>query len=592
MAENDYKQNIKPSDELEKMRHSFAHVLAQSVLRLYPDAKLGIGPAIENGFYYEFEIADEIEEEDLFPKLNEEMKNIIEEELPITQIMIDRDTAFDMLHQQGQIYKTELLQEIPDETISFFKTGEEFIDLCRGPHVSHSGKLGAFKLTTIKKVHWRDDTNRPQLYRIYGVAFKTEQELKDYLDQEEKKQEKEHRVIGPKRDLFAFQEHTGPGLPLWLEEGTKIKRLIIDHIRKLREKEDFIEVWTPNIAKVDLFKETGHFEFYQDQDIRPFPIDEDLYMLRPMATPSHIEVYRTKRRGYKNLPLKIYEFARIYREEDTKNLDGMVRTREFMQDASHVFSTEDQAIEQIQLLLNFTTKVLRSFGLREYRLQFSRRDPKKPENYLGEDITWDQSEQILIKALENSKLVAREAIGEADFYGPKIDFQIKDIFGKDWQVATIHLDKITPKRCNLDYTDKNSKNQTPILIHHSLIGSLERFIAILLENYDSALPLWLSPTQTIVLPISKEFNSYAEKVKNSLESIGIRTKIDTKEVSLQNKIRQAQINEIPYMIILGKQEETSNVISVRPRSGEDMGIMTIEEFHEKFKETLEEEKNT
>ncbi|MBN1331655.1 threonine--tRNA ligase [Candidatus Dojkabacteria bacterium] len=586
MTDNDYDQNIDESNELEKMRHSFAHVLAQAVLRLYPDAKLGIGPAVDNGFYYELEIADQLKEEEILPKLEKEMKEIIEEEFPITQVLIPRDAAFDMLHQQGQIYKTELLQEIPDEEISFFKTGEEFIDLCRGPHVAHTGRLGAFRLTSMERVHWKDDKDRPILYKFNGVAFKTEEELKEFFKEEVVKQEKEHRVIGPKRDLFAFQELTGPGLPIWLEEGTKIKRLIMSHIRKLREKEGFAEVWTPNIAKVELFKQTGHFEFYQDQDIRPFPIGKDLYMLRPMATPSHIEVFRTKRRGYRNLPLKFFEFARIYREEETKKLDGMVRTREFTQDAAHIFTTEEDAVEEVLKLLNFTTKVLRSFGLREYRLQFSRRDKTKMSDYLGSEDTWERAERILVKSLEESKMVAREAVGEADFYGPKIDFQIKDIFGKDWQLSTIHADMVTPGRCKITYSDQKSNDQTPVLIHHSLIGSLERFIALILENYSGALPLWLAPTQTIILPISDEFNGYAAKILKELEDLGIRARIDMKDESLQNKIRQAQLNEIPYMVVLGKQEEASQVISVRPRSGEDMGVMKVEEFYDKFKEEL------
>ncbi|MBD3280496.1 threonine--tRNA ligase [Candidatus Dojkabacteria bacterium] len=591
MTDENTKSTTETSDELERMRHSFAHVLAQAALRLYPDTKLGIGPAVENGFYYELEIPDQLKEEDILPKLEKEMKEIIEEEQPITQVMIARDAAFDMLHQQGQIYKTELLQEIPDEEISFFKTGEEFIDLCRGPHVNHTGRLGAFQLTKLERVHWKNDKDRPMLYKISGVAFKTEEELKEFFREEVEKQEKEHRVIGPKRDLFSFQELTGPGLPIWLEEGTKIKKLLIDHIRKLREKEGFVEVWTPNIAKVDLFKQTGHFEFYQDQDIRPFPINKELYMLRPMATPSHIEVFRTKRRGYKNLPLKFFEFARIYREEEAKKLDGMVRTREFTQDAAHIFTDEESAVEQVQELLSFTTKVLKSFGLKEYNLQFSRRDNSKMSDYLGSEETWKQSENILIKALEGSKLVAREAVGEADFYGPKIDFQIKDIFGKDWQLSTIHADLLVPNRCKLTYTDKNSKESTPVLIHHSLIGSLERFIALLLENYSGALPLWLAPTQAVILPISDDFKPYSQTVFKKLKELGIRSKVDDRDESLQSRIRQAQLHEIPYMIVLGKQEEVSEVISVRPRSGEDLGVMKVDEFYDKFKEELLGEEN-
>ncbi len=585
MSTNDYSQNIKESDELEKMRHSFSHVLAQAILRLYPEAKLGIGPAVENGFYYEFEL-QKIDDEDL-PKVEKEMKKIIEEEMPITQLFIPREGAFDMLHQHGQIYKTELLQEIPDEEISFFKTGEEFIDLCRGPHLTNTGKLGAFKLTGVEQVHWKRDENRPMLYKINGIAFKNEQELKNFLEWEEEKQEKEHRVIGPKRDYFSLMTTTGEGLPIWLEEGTKIKKIIMDFIRKEREKRDFIEVDTPNIAKASLFKETGHFEFYQDLDINPFKIDNDLYMLRPMATPSHIEVYRTKRKGYKNLPFKVFEFAKTYRDENKKLLDGMVRTREFTQDAAHIFCANEDAINEVLNLLNLTISLLKAFGFRDYRLQFARRDKRRSHDYIGTGEVWEAAENILIQALEKSRLVAREAVGEADFFGPKIDFLVKDIFGKEWQVSTIQTDLIIPNRCKLTYTDQNGKEKSPLLIHYSAIGSLERFIALLLEQYSGALPLWLAPTQAVILPISEAFERYAKEVNQKLYDIGIRTTIDLRQETLQNKIRQAQLKEIPFMIVIGKQEMASEVISIRPRSGEDWGVMKIEEFKDKFQAELE-----
>lgn len=573
------------NQELETMRHSFAHVLAQAVLRIYPDAKLGIGPAVENGFYYEFEINEEKEKIDL-KQIEREIRKIIEEELPIVQLMIPREEAFDMLHLQGQIYKTELLQEIPEEEISFYKTGEEFIDLCRGPHVAHTGKLGVFKLTAIEDVHWRDNENRPILYKISGIAFKEQKELEEYLKWEEEKFEKEHKFIGPRRKYFTIREQTGEGLPIWLEEGAKVQNLIMEFIREQRLKRDYIEVSTPNIAKVALFKETGYLEFYQELDIRPFNIDQNLYMLRPMATPSHIEVFRSQRRGYSTMPLKMFEFARVYRNEEKEQLQGLVRTREFTQDTAHIFTTPEQISEEIQKLLNFTIILLKAFGFSEFQLELARRNKDKPEDYLGTEEVWEQAESILIKALEKAKLVAREAEGEAEFYGPKIDFLVKDIFGKEWQVSTIQLDLIIPERCQLKYVDKDGDEKIPYLIHHSAIGSLERFFALLIEHYVSALPVWLSPTQAIVLPISQDFNEYGQAVKNQLTELGMRTTIDARSETLQNKIREAQLAQVPYMIIVGKQEETSEVISVRPRSGEDLGVMRISEFQEKFLQDL------
>ncbi len=575
-------KNLKDDKELERMRHSFAHVLAQAVLRLIPTAKLGIGPAVENGFYYEFDLPEEIDEKFL-KKIEKEMKKIIEEELPFTQIIIKRQEAFDLLHQQGQIYKAELLQRIPDEEISFYKTGEEFIDLCRGPHVKHTGQLKAFKLISIEQTHWDKNPNRPIMYRINGVAFKTQEELQKYLDWEKQRLQKEHRVLGPQRNYFYFSKNIGPGLPLWLEEGIIVKNIIKNYLRKERKEQGYIEVSTPTIAKVSLFKETGHFEFYQERDFNPFKINGKLYMLRPMVTPTHIEVFRSKRHGYQTMPYKIFEFAKVYRDEDSKKLNGLSRTREFTQDSSHIFTTPQEAIEEVAKILISTIRQLNFLGFKDYRLHFSRKDNKHPENYLGNNESWEKAEHILIKALEINKLVAREDKGEAEFYGPKIDFIIKDILNQDWQIATIQMDLITPKRCNLIYIDENNKKKTPYIIHHSTIGSLERFFAILIEHYKGILPLWLAPTQAIILPISANYINYAQKVYKKLKDLNIRVKIDQRNKTLQNKIRHAQLLEIPYMLIVGKQEEASEVISLRSRKGDDIGIMTVEEFYENFK---------
>jgi len=572
--------------EIEKIRHSMAHILAQAVMRLYPEAKIGIGPAVENGFYYEFEIPEELDEKAL-PKIEKEMRKITEEELPITQLILPRDQAFDMLHQQGQIYKTELLQDVPDEEISFFRTGDDFIDLCRGPHVSHTGKLKIFKLTKLEKVHWKGDPNRPEMYKITGIAFQTEKELNDFLKWEEEKEEKEHKVLGPKRDYFNFRTNTtGPGLPIWMQEGTKVINIISQKIKELREQNGFIEVSTPAISKVDLFKETGHFEFYQNEDINPFKISGELYMLRPMATPSHIEVFRSKRHSNKTLPYRVFEMAKLYREEGSKELNGIARTREFTQDIAHIFIDKKDVVEEIINLINFNISTLKLFGFTDYRLQFARRDKKKADDYLGSEDTWKTSEEILIKALEGAKLAAREAVGEADFYGPKIDFFIKDINGREWQVSSIQIDLVIPQRTNIVFRNKKGRDEMPYLIHHSAIGSLERFFALLIENYAGALPLWIAPTQIMILPISEKFVKFARYIKRELVKHKLRVELDDRDEALDTRIRDAQSQEIPYMVVLGKQEESSNVISVRPRTGEEMGIMRVEEFIDHIKSNL------
>jgi threonyl-tRNA synthetase len=480
------------------------------------------------------------------------------------------------------------LQEIPDEQISFYKTGDEFIDMCRGPHLSHTGNLKVFKLTGINKVHWMDDPNRPILYKISGLAFNTQEELDEYLEWESEKVKKEHQVIGPQRDYFNFRPNTiGPGLPVWLNEGNTAISLLTQNLRRLRNSADFIEVSTPAIAKVNLFKETGHFEFYQEQDINPFKIHNELYMLRPMATPSHIEVFRSKRHGVRNLPYKIFEMAKLYREEASEELNGLARTREFTQDTAHIFIDKAHAVEEVENTIELTLKILNFFGFKDYRLQFARRDKRKNRDYLGTEESWDIAEKILIKALEGRKLAAREAVGEAEFYGPKIDFLIKDIQGKEWQVSTIQMDLVTPKRTNLVFRNKSGKDEIPYIIHHSAIGSIERFFALLLEFYSGALPLWLAPTQVVIITVSEDYSIYAKQVYKELLEANIRVRIDTRPETLANKIRQAQSDEIPYMIILGKQEQSSDVISVRPRTGQEMGIMKVPEFLDMFSKNLE-----
>lgn len=575
--------------EVEKMRHSFSHVLAHAVLRIFPEAKLGIGPAIENGFYYDFDLPKNLTPEDL-PKIEKEMRKIISEELPFQQVQLSRDEAIDALHQQGQIYKTELLNEIPDEEISFYRTGDEYMDMCRGPHVEHTGKLGVFKLMSIAGAYWRGDEKRPQMQRIYGVAFKTEAELKKHLENLEEMKKRDHRKLGKQLELFLIDEITGQGLVMWLPNGAIIRKIMEDFEYQERLKLGYKPVYTPHIGNIKLFKQSGHWQHYRDSMYAPLEIDKEKYLLKPMNCPFHAKIYSRKIRSYRDLPIKYAEYGTVYRYEKSGELSGLVRVRGFTQDDAHIFFREDQTKELVKETIKATIRLITAFGFDNYRIRLSLWDPKDKKKYIDKPEAWKKAEDQLRKVLDEMEINYEEGVGEAAFYGPKVDFLVKDALGREEQCGTVQLDFNVPERFDLTYIDEKGKEQRPVMIHWAPLGSFERFFSRIVEHFGGAFPVWLSPVQIKIIPISTKFTSYAKLVKEELDKYNLRTEIDARDETLQAKIRDSEVEKIPYMLVVGKKEKTNKAVAVRPRSGSDLGMMKLEEFTSRITEEIENKK--
>jgi threonyl-tRNA synthetase len=582
------KENPKVS-EIEKMRHSFSHVLASAVIRLFPDAKLGIGPAIENGFYYDFDLPRALTPEDL-PRIEEEIKKIISEDIPFQQLILSRDEAMDALHQKGQIYKTELLNEIPDEEVSFYKTGDEFMDMCRGPHMDSTGQLKAFKLMNIAGAYWRGDEKRPQMQRIYGVAFKTDKELKAYLENLEEMKKRDHRKLGKELDLFLVDETAGQGLVMWLPRGAMIRKAIEDFEYKERRALGFKPVYTPHIANLELFKESGHWQHYRESMYSPLDIDKEKYLLKPMNCPYHAKIYNRKIRSYRDLPIKYMEFGTVYRYEKSGELSGLARVRGFTQDDAHVYFREDQTKELVIETLKATIKLIRAFGFDNYRVRLSLWDPEDKEKYIDQPKRWQKAEKALREVLDEMKMKYVEGIGEAAFYGPKIDFLVKDALGREEQCGTIQLDFNVPERFKLTYVDEKGKEQRPVMIHWAPLGSMERFFSRIIEHYGGAFPTWLAPEQVKIIPISDKFHLYAKYVEEELSKHDLRIEIDKRDETVQAKIRDAEIEKVPYMLVVGKKEKENKAVAVRPHAGPDLGMMKLEEFLERINDEIENKK--
>lgn len=575
--------------EIEKIRHSFAHTLAHAVLHLFPEAKLGIGPAIENGFYYDFDLPRQLTPEDL-PKIEKEMRKVISEDLPFQEILLSRDEAMDVLHQKGQLYKTELLNEIPDEQVSFYRTGEEFMDMCRGPHVESTGKLTAFKLMNVAGAYWRGDERRPQMQRVYGIAFKTDKELKDHLENLEEIKKRDHRKLGKELELFLIDEKVGQGLVMWLPKGAIIRQIMEDFEFQERLKLDYKPVYTPHIGSIKLFKESGHWQHYRDAMYAPLEIDKEKYLLKPMNCPFHAKMYAMKIRSYKDLPIKYAENGTVYRYEKSGELSGLVRVRGFTQDDAHIFFREDQTNPLVKETVEATIRLLTAFGFDNYRVRLSLWDPKNKKKFIDKPSLWTKAEKELGTALNEMNLKFEEDIGEAAFYGPKVDFMVKDAFGREEQCGTVQLDFNIPERFKLTYVDQNGKDQAPVMIHWAPLGSFERFFSRMIEHYGGAFPTWLSPVQAEIIPISKKFLGYAKIVKEELAKFNLRIKIDKRDETLQAKIRDAELEKIPYMLVVGKKEKANKAVAVRPRSGSDLGMMKLEEFISRIQEEIDSKK--
>lgn len=567
---------------LEIIRHTTSHIMAQAVKRLYPDAKLAIGPAIENGFYYDFDNLD-IKQEDL-EKIESEMKKIIKENLKIESFKLPRDEAIKLMESKGESYKVELINDLEDgEEISFFKQGE-YVDLCVGPHLIYTKAVKAFKLLNITGAYWRGNENNKMLTRIYGTAFDTKEALDEYLYVLEESKKRDHRKLGKELELFFFDE-SAPGMAYWLPKGMKMLNVLIDFWRKIHEERGYQEFSGPQLNSSSLWKTSGHWDHYKEDMFVLTDADGNEQALKPMNCPNSIKVYASKLRSYKDLPLRFSDIDVIHRNEKSGQLNGLFRVRMFRQDDSHNYITEEQISSEIKDIIEIAKNLYGIFGL-EFKLTLSTR----PDDYMGEIEVWNKAEADLKSVLDEICGENNYTINEGDgaFYGPKIDIKMKDCLGREWQMGTVQLDFQLPMRFNISYIDKNGEKKTPILVHRAIFGSFERFIGILTEHYAGAFPLWLSPVQVKILSLSENEIEYANDIKKKLEKAGFRVEVDSSDEKIGYKIRQAQLEKLPYMIILGKNEVENNNISVRARNGEKIDGILLDEFISKLNKEVEE----
>lgn len=567
---------------LEIIRHTTSHIMAQAVKRLYPDAKLAIGPAIENGFYYDFDNLD-IKQEDL-EKIESEMKKIIKENLKIESFKLPRDEAIKLMESKGESYKVELINDLEDgEEISFFKQGE-YVDLCVGPHLIYTKAVKAFKLLNITGAYWRGNENNKMLTRIYGTAFDTKEALDEYLYVLEESKKRDHRKLGKELELFFFDE-SAPGMAYWLPKGMKMLNVLIDFWRKIHEERGYQEFSGPQLNSSSLWKTSGHWDHYKEDMFVLTDADGNEQALKPMNCPNSIKVYASKLRSYKDLPLRFSDIDVIHRNEKSGQLNGLFRVRMFRQDDSHNYITEEQISSEIKDIIEIAKNLYGIFGL-EFKLTLSTR----PDDYMGEIEVWNKAEADLKSVLDEICGENNYTVNEGDgaFYGPKIDIKMKDCLGREWQMGTVQLDFQLPMRFNISYIDKNGEKKTPILVHRAIFGSFERFIGILTEHYAGAFPLWLSPVQVKILSLSENEIEYANDIKKKLEKAGFRVEVDSSDEKIGYKIRQAQLEKLPYMIILGKNEVENNNISVRARNGEKIDGILLDEFISKLNKEVEE----
>ena len=577
----------KEISKIEKMRHTASHVLAQAVLKLYPDTKLGIGPAIENGFYYDFDFVEPIEEKDL-SKIESEMKKIAKQKLSLTQTFMKREDAEEYLKNIEQEYKLDLLKDIPDEEVSFFATGDsEFVDLCRGPHSENTGQIGYFRLLKTAGAYWRGDEKKKMLTRIYGVSFETKEELKTHLLNLEEAEKRNHRVLGKQLELFAIFNEIGQGLPVWLPRGYVIRRILEDYMIKLERSYGYEHILTPHINKKDLFETSGHLQFYKESMYPPIKIEDEEYYLKPMNCPAGLMVYKMKPRSYKELPLKIGELGTVYRYEKSGELHGLQRVRGFTQNDAHIYCTEEQLKEVINETLDMLIIFYKDVGFDKYKFRISTSDVKKnPDKYTGDQEKWRYAEGILKEVLDERKLGFEEAPGDAAFYGPKIDVQAVNVFGKEDTISTIQLDFNEPQKFGITYIDADGVEKQPYMIHRALIGSFERFFSFLIEHHGGDFPLWFAPEQVRVIPISDSHNEYAKDIFENLKKNEIRATLDDRSKSMQSKIRDAEKMKIPYVVIIGDKEIETETLSIRSRLNKEIGLMKKQEFINFLKEEI------
>jgi threonyl-tRNA synthetase len=564
--------------------HSSAHLMAEALEALHPGVKFGIGPPIENGFYYDVDLGDKSFGEDDLAALENKMKELAKKESPFKRREVSKAEAVDFFTKKKDEYKLELISELADGTISFYEQGN-FTDLCKGPHLPNTGFIKAVKLLNVAGAYWRGNEKNKMLTRIYGITFPKQKELDEYLHMLEEAKKRDHRKLGKELELFTFSERVGMGLPLWLPKGTILRERLEQFMRRAQVKAGYDPVVTPHIGSKALYVTSGHYEKYGKDSFQPIhtPDENEEFLLKPMNCPHHCEIYRSKPRSYKDLPIRLAEFGTVYRYEQSGELHGLTRVRGFTQDDAHIFCRPDQVKEEFIKVIDLVLHVFKSLGFDNYTAQVSLRDPENKEKYIGADELWDRAEREIQEAADERGLKTVSVKGEAAFYGPKLDFMVKDALGRSWQLGTIQVDYQLPQRFELEYVGSDNQRHRPVMIHRAPFGSLERFVAVLIEHCAGNFPLWLSPEQVAVLPISERFNDYAEKVFNGLKDLDIRGFIDDRDEKIGRKIRDAEVKKTPYMLIVGEKEAANEQVSVRMHGKGDLGSISIKEFVEQFK---------
>jgi len=568
--------------------HSSAHLMAEALEALYPSVKLGIGPPIENGFYYDIDTGDRAIGLADLADIEKKMVELAAKKSVFSRREVSKTEAIQYFSDKGDQYKLELIDGLEDGTITFYTQGE-FTDLCRGPHLPDTGKIKALKLLNVAGAYWRGDEKRPMMTRIYGISFPKQKELQEYLVMIEEAKKRDHRKLGAELELFMFSDLVGAGLPIWLPRGTAIRSRLEDFLKKEQLKRGYLPVITPHIAKKELYVTSGHWEKYGEDSFKPIltPREDEVFLLKPMNCPHHCEIYKFKPRSYRDLPLRIAEFGTVYRYEQSGELHGLTRVRSFTQDDAHLFCTADQLKQEFLNTLELTTMVLKKLGFDDFTAQISLRDPENKEKYIGSDENWEKAEAAIIDATKEANMQTVTVLGEAAFYGPKLDFMVKDALGRRWQLGTIQVDYNLPVRFGLEYTGSDNQVHTPIMIHRAPFGSMERFIGVLTEHTGGKFPLWLTPDQMAILPISDRFVEYSKELETILAEADIRGFVDDRNETIGKKIRDTELKKIPFMLVIGEKEAESRQVSVRRQGEGDLGTMTIDDFIKHFQAALD-----
>ena len=572
--------------------HSSSHLMAEALEALYPGIKFGIGPAIDNGFYYDIDFGEKTITEADLAKVENKMLELARQKETFTRIDVPKAEAMERFAAKGETYKCELISNLEDGKISFYTNGN-FTDLCRGPHLRDTSMIKAIKLTSIAGAYWRGDEHNKMLTRIYGITFPKKSMLDEYLALLEEAKKRDHRKLGKEMELFTFSNRVGQGLPLWLPKGADLRNRLQEFLSKVQKKYGYLPVITPHIGSKDLYVTSGHWAHYGADSFRPIttPQEGEEYLLKPMNCPHHCEIFRSKPRSYKDLPLRYAEFGTVYRYEQSGELHGLTRVRGFTQDDAHLFCRPDQIKEEFCKVIDIILYVFKTLNFKDFTAQVSLRDPENKTKYIGTDENWAKAETAIIEAAAEKGLNTVVELGEAAFYGPKLDFMVKDAIGRSWQLGTIQVDYNLPERFELEYTDSNDSKARPVMIHRAPFGSMERFVAVLLEHTGGKFPLWLTPEQAVILPISEKFNDFAKKVCDLLNNCDIRASIDDRNETIGKKIRENELKRIPFILVVGEKEEAANSVAVRRQGGENLGTMTIDEFTAYIQDAVKAELN-